>query len=152
MTRRYEDDFDRSEDDWQSHRERNERRFRYGRDSQGGERSPSYRWIESRPYPEWSQGFGMPASSSSSQRGGYSGKGPRGYTRSDDRVREDVCDRLSWDDEVDASDITVTVSQGEVTLEGNVPDRHSKRHAGSGTRNQPQTTGTSGYSNAHNSR
>jgi osmotically-inducible protein OsmY len=62
-------------------------------------------------------------------RGGFSGKGPRDYTRSDDRIREDVCDRLSWDDEVDASDITVTVSQGEVTLEGNVPDRHSKRRA-----------------------
>jgi osmotically-inducible protein OsmY len=61
--------------------------------------------------------------------GGFFGRGPKGYTRSDDRIREDVCDRLSYDDEVDASDITVTVSNGEVTLEGSVPDRHSKHRA-----------------------
>src|SRR5687767_1551774 len=29
-------------------------------------------------------------------RGGYSGHGPTGYTRSDERIREDVCERLSW--------------------------------------------------------
>jgi hypothetical protein len=30
--------------------------------------------------------------------GGFFGKGPKGYTRSGDRIREDVCDRLSYDD------------------------------------------------------
>jgi hypothetical protein len=60
---------------------------------------------------------------------GHSGKGPKGYTRSDDRIREDVCDRLSDDDEVDASDITVTVSNAEVKLEGTVSDRYSKHRA-----------------------
>jgi len=49
--------------------------------------------------------------------------------RSDDRIREDVCDRLSDDDEVDASDITVTVSNAEVRLEGTVSDRYSKHRA-----------------------
>jgi hypothetical protein len=63
------------------------------------------------------------------QGGGFYGKGPKGYTRSDERIREDVCDRLSADDELDASDITVTVSAGEVTLEGMVPDRRSKHRA-----------------------
>jgi len=43
------------------------------------------------------------------QYGSHYGKGPKGYTRSDERIREDVCDRLSDDDEVDARDITVTV-------------------------------------------
>jgi hypothetical protein len=60
---------------------------------------------------------------------GQTGKGPKGYVRSDERIREDVCDRLSEDDEVDASDITVQVKGGEVTLEGTVPDRHSKHRA-----------------------
>ena len=60
---------------------------------------------------------------------GHSGKGPKGYTRSDERIREDVSDRLSDDDEVDASDITVTVSNAEVRLEGSVSDRHSKHRA-----------------------
>jgi len=65
----------------------------------------------------------------SGYRGGNSGKGPKGYVRSDERIREDVCDRLSDDDELDASDITVTVSNGEVRLEGSVLDRHSKHRA-----------------------
>jgi osmotically-inducible protein OsmY len=62
-------------------------------------------------------------------RGGYSGRGPKGYTRTDDRIREDVCDRLSWNDEVDATDIVVRVEKGEVTLEGSVETRHMKRLA-----------------------
>ncbi|HWO08186.1 MAG TPA: BON domain-containing protein, partial [Polyangiaceae bacterium] len=57
------------------------------------------------------------------------GKGPKGYVRSDERIREDVCDRLSDDDEVDASDITVTVKNGEVILEGTALDRRSKHRA-----------------------
>lgn len=62
-------------------------------------------------------------------RGGYSGRGPKGYTRTDERIREDVCERLSWNDEVDATDISVLVDKGEVTLEGSVESRHMKRLA-----------------------
>lgn len=62
-------------------------------------------------------------------RGGYSGRGPKGYTRTDDRIREDVCERLSWNDEVDATDVSVRVDKGEVTLEGSVETRHMKRLA-----------------------
>ena len=68
---------------------------------------------------------GRPFQSGASHRG----KGPKGYTRSDDRIREDVNDRLSDDDMLDASDITVTVSGGEVTLEGRVDSRQAKRAA-----------------------
>jgi osmotically-inducible protein OsmY len=57
------------------------------------------------------------------------GKGPKGYTRADDRIRDDVCERLTYDPDVDASEITVSVSQGEVTLAGEVEDRRSKRRA-----------------------
>jgi osmotically-inducible protein OsmY len=57
------------------------------------------------------------------------GKGPKGYVRSDERIREDVCDRLSDDDEVDAGDITVTVKNAEVILEGTVIDRRTKHRA-----------------------
>jgi hypothetical protein len=62
-------------------------------------------------------------------RGGFSGRGPKGYTRTDDRIREDVCDRLSWNDEVDATEVIVRVTNGEVTLEGSVETRHMKRLA-----------------------
>jgi osmotically-inducible protein OsmY len=59
----------------------------------------------------------------------HKGKGPRGYQRSDDRIREDVCDRLSDDPYLDASDIEVKVSGNEVILSGTVENREDKRRA-----------------------
>lgn len=56
----------------------------------------------------------------------FRGRGPRGYRRSDQRILEEVCDRLTEDHEVDASDIDVKVESGEVTLEGTVPERRLK--------------------------
>lgn len=61
--------------------------------------------------------------------GMHRGKGPQGYTRSDDRIREIVCEALTDDDHVDASNIEVTVENGEVTLTGSVEDRYTKRMA-----------------------
>jgi hypothetical protein len=89
---------------------------------------PEDRW-ENRPSQTTLRGIGAPGESENRNRGGFFGKGPRGYVRSDERIREDVCDLLSFNDELDATDITVTVAKGEVTLEGTVPDRHSKRLA-----------------------
>ena len=60
----------------------------------------------------------------------YRGRGPRDYRRSDERVRDEVCERLTDDSSVDASDITVAVSDGEVTLTGTVRSREQKRRAG----------------------
>ena len=62
-------------------------------------------------------------------RGTHAGKGPKGYVRSDERIREDVCERLTRHPEVDASDIEVAVSNGEVTLSGTVSERQLKRVA-----------------------
>ena len=62
-------------------------------------------------------------------RGQYRGKGPRNYSRSDERIKEDLNDRLSDDPFVDASDIDVSVSNGEVTLTGTVDHRSTKRRA-----------------------
>ncbi len=59
----------------------------------------------------------------------FQGKGPKGYKRSDDRIREDVCDRLTRHHGVDASEIEITVRDGEVTLSGTVQDRRQKRIA-----------------------
>ncbi len=63
------------------------------------------------------------------QAGQHSGKGPKGYTRSDDRIREDLNDRLTDDHRLDASDIDVKVDKGEVTLTGHVSQRADKRRA-----------------------
>jgi len=70
-------------------------------------------------------GYGIGASGQEHHRG----KGPKGYTRSDDRIREDVCDCLTDDPMLDAGEIEVQVKNGEVTLSGTVSDRLAKRHA-----------------------
>ncbi|HET6585937.1 MAG TPA: BON domain-containing protein [Nannocystaceae bacterium] len=56
------------------------------------------------------------------------GKGPKNYVRSDERIREDACELLAAAD-LDASEIDVTVRDGEVMLEGTVEDRSAKRRA-----------------------
>jgi osmotically-inducible protein OsmY len=58
----------------------------------------------------------------------YQGRGPKGYRRSDDRIREDVNDRLS-EGYLDATEIEVSVSGGEVVLTGTVNSRTDKRRA-----------------------
>ncbi|HYG86850.1 MAG TPA: BON domain-containing protein [Azospirillum sp.] len=59
----------------------------------------------------------------------HRGRGPRGYIRSDERIHEDVNERLTDDPYVDATDVEVIVSACEVTLNGHVPHRGMKRRA-----------------------
>lgn len=61
--------------------------------------------------------------------GHYYGRGPKGYQRSDDRIRDDVCDCLTRDPRVDASEIEVAVKDGDVILTGTIGDRRQKRAA-----------------------
>jgi hypothetical protein len=61
--------------------------------------------------------------------GPFSGVGPKGYLRNDQDIFEDVCYRMSVNGQLDPSEIEVKVEDGEVTLEGKVGDRHSKRLA-----------------------
>jgi hypothetical protein len=63
------------------------------------------------------------------EQGRFSGRGPKGYTRSDDRIREDVCERLTQHPDIDASDIEIQVKNAEVTLTGTVDRRDEKRMA-----------------------
>jgi osmotically-inducible protein OsmY len=63
------------------------------------------------------------------QGGRHFGKGPKGYQRSDERIREEVSDRMTEHGGIDASELEVQVSNGEVTLTGFVDDRQQKRMA-----------------------
>lgn len=58
---------------------------------------------------------------------GFAGRGPKGYRRSDERIQEEVCERLTRHPAIDASDIEVRVAGGEVTLTGQVDSRRTKR-------------------------
>ena len=61
--------------------------------------------------------------------GEFRGRGPKGYRRSDERIKEDVCQCLTDDSHIDASNIDVTVNDREVVLSGSVESRFEKRHA-----------------------
>lgn len=59
-------------------------------------------------------------------RESHRGKGPKGYARSDARVRELICEALAQHPRIDASDVEVNVAGGEVSLSGSVVDRWTK--------------------------
>lgn len=59
----------------------------------------------------------------------HRGRGPANYTRSNERLLEDSCERLTHDRGVDASNISVTCADNEVTLDGQVNTRWEKRRA-----------------------
>ena len=48
---------------------------------------------------------------------------PRPIRRSDAELYEDICEALMQREDVDSSDVTVAVHEGEVLLEGSVPHR-----------------------------
>lgn len=55
------------------------------------------------------------------------GRGPKGYQRSDERLKEDICERLMWRGEhLDVSEVSIEVKDGNVVLEGAVPERRMK--------------------------
>lgn len=103
-------------------------RNRYGREASGRsgrdiERSNYGRDYQGRDYDYESYPYG------SSSHGRYSGVGPRGYRRSDERITDDINDRLTWYGQLDATEIEVDVNDGVVTLNGTVDDRQQKRMA-----------------------
>lgn len=77
-------------------------------------------------------------------RGSFRGRSPKNYRPSDERLREQVCERLTEDHDLDASDIEVDVADQEVTLSGSVDSRTAKFHA------EELTDRTGGVREIHN--
>ena len=92
----------------------------FGYEGEGFDRG--YADVEGSPERGWNIGR-------DSDRPSYRGRGPKNYQRSDERIREEVCERLTMDHDVDASEIEVAVSDAVVTLSGTVNERHAKRIA-----------------------
>ena len=109
----------------------NERSYDYDRDRYQGEGREGRGWWD-RASDEVASWFGDEDAERrrrmDDQRQ-HRGRGPKGYKRSDERIREDVNDRLSDDYYLDASDVEVSVSNTEVTLTGTVNSRSDKRRA-----------------------
>lgn len=70
--------------------------------------------------------------------------GPRGYQRSDERIRDHLCEQLSYARGVDVSDVSVDVSEGVVSLTGTVRDRGQKYYI------EDLADGTYGVKEVHN--
>lgn len=89
-----------------------------------GTRGPIYT-----PYHQVGESMGLrylDEKENEEKRAKYSGRGPKGYQRTDDRIYEDVCERLTWDHLVDASDVEVEVKDQVVTLKGSIATRTMK--------------------------
>lgn len=59
----------------------------------------------------------------------HKGKGPKSYRRTDDRILEDINERMCDNPYLDASDIEVSVSNGDVVISGVVENRGAKKLA-----------------------
>jgi hypothetical protein len=86
-----------------------------------GERGPGY------GYGFEGTDMGMGARDRDEDRGPHYGKGPKGYKRSDERTREEVCDAIAHQGHIDATEVEVKVQDGIVTLSGTVVRREEKR-------------------------
>lgn len=62
-------------------------------------------------------------------QGQFRGRGPKGYSRSDERMTEDLNERLTDDPLLDASEISVEIKGGVATLQGTVDSRWMKHRA-----------------------
>jgi osmotically-inducible protein OsmY len=67
-----------------------------------------------------------PAGQPESSREDYTGRGPKGFRRSDERIRENVSEALYYHKDIDASEIEVGVKDAVVTLRGSVANRFQK--------------------------
>ncbi|WP_159017184.1 BON domain-containing protein [Cognatiluteimonas profundi] len=62
-------------------------------------------------------------------RSSHRGLGPKNYSRPDERIREDINERLTDADDIDARGLMVEVSNGVATLTGTVEQRWMKHRA-----------------------
>jgi osmotically-inducible protein OsmY len=123
-----------------------ERRGGYDYDREGYERGDDRGWWDraSDAVASWFGDEEAERRRRMDQQREHRGRGPKGYRRSDERIKEDVNDRLSDDYYLDASDVEVTVTNTEVTLSGTVNNRNDKRRA------EDLAESVSGVSNVEN--
>lgn len=108
---------------------RHDHRHGYRQFGYDGFRNREQRDFLDRAGDEISSWFGDEDAAQRRRADHFRGRGPKGYTRSDDRIAEDLNDRLTDDWLLDASDIEVAVKASEVTLSGEVASRSDKRRA-----------------------
>lgn len=106
-----------------------ERRMASGDEAEWTRWHEEGRWAEPRNAVGRATAAVAPGSLDRFEEGAHAGKGPRGLHRTEERFRELVCEVLTRDGWVDATDIDVRVEGADVTLTGTVADRTQKRRA-----------------------
>jgi hypothetical protein len=112
--------------------EENPRHDRYQDDQYSRDYDPTYEDELGMKHPyehggrsnRWSDDFRSEASHEN-----HVGKGPKGYQRSPDRIKEEACEILARDWRLDASDIEVEYEDNCLVLKGGVQSRRDKRRA-----------------------
>ena len=140
MEDRYSRERWRSESGWGHERNPSPERP-YGDGEYGWHERPRYERVSPPDYPDYSRRtyagpYGRERYASEWSRadgwqvpGPYVGRGPRDYQRSDERICEEINERLTAHGLIDATDIECRVQNGEVTLTGFVDSRAAKRAA-----------------------
>lgn len=98
---------------------------RQGYGNIGGRRSGQY----SREGGYDSGNYGQESGLGSTSMGKFGGRGPKNYRRSNERITEEINDRLTDHADINAEEVEVSVQDGEVTLSGTIDDRFAKRLA-----------------------
>lgn len=91
----------------------------------GGDRPGDTRYRENRSRGYEQRGYNR-QSNDWKVPGPYTGVGPKSYRRSDERILDEVNERLTRHGQIDAAQVRVSVDQGEVTLHGSVNSRREK--------------------------
>src|SRR5690606_3125514 len=81
---------------------------------------------EWRPSTVMGSGYGQSGAYRSEDRSRAMRRGPKGYQRTDERIKEDIYERVMEREHLDVEDVTVEVKDGRVTLQGEVPERWMK--------------------------
>jgi BON domain len=93
---------------------------------------------------QYGGGMGSYAGGLGGSEGRHAGRGPKNWQRSDDRIKEDINERLTDHPQIDATEIDIQVRNGEVTIGGSVEDRRVKRMV------EDLVEGVSGVKEVHN--
>lgn len=140
-SRRHEASFSRPPNsldmDWNQTRGKS---FEYGDFEENARRAQRYEPYRSNQHEPYRTNYSSDYSRNEKSAGDYAeeawtsvknffGIGPKGYKRSDEKIKEDCCEALYHEHSVDASEIEVSVKDSEVILTGTVPERHMKRRA-----------------------
>lgn len=124
--RDYDSDDTSADTPWQGHTAEGERHYRERAERAAAEHAAYVEGLRASEAAGAAQASAMhPASSRAGRRPRRERIYPKGYVRSDERIREDLCEALG-DSGLDVSNVTVMVKDGVVTLDGTVTQRGVK--------------------------